>query len=249
MKPGQAMRFGDVVIRLRACEQTAPWEQDKLTGAFVQVDIRGIDRTWRRTFSGWLYKERPGLNVVQHPVYDVWTKSCTMSWPATGPDTSVLAAPSTARARQAPVERAEIARRCPGGRRAAPRDRGAQQRHVIGPVDLDRAQRGEVIGLELAIEQREAADAEPRDQPRQRDLGRIGPAADHRFAEECPPQRQAVQPADQLVPLPTFDRMGESVAVKRREGAFDRMVDPRVGAAVDALRAQRDRGVETRDRR
>jgi len=102
MKPGQAMRFGDVVIRLRACEQTAPWEQDKLTGAFVQVDIRGIDRTWRRTFSGWLYKERPGLNVVQHPVYDVWTKSCTMSWPATGPDTSVLSAPSTGEGRGKP---------------------------------------------------------------------------------------------------------------------------------------------------
>ena len=92
LKPGQATRMGDVVIRLRACEQTAPWEQDKLTGAFVQVDVRGIDKHWRRSFSGWLYKERPGLNVVQHPVYDVWTKSCTMSWPDKGPDTVVLGA-------------------------------------------------------------------------------------------------------------------------------------------------------------
>ncbi len=90
LRPGQAIRVGGVVVRLRACEQTAPWEQEQLTGAFVQADVEQVDRRWRRVFSGWLYKERPGLNVVQDPVYDVWTKSCTMSFPTTGPDTTVL---------------------------------------------------------------------------------------------------------------------------------------------------------------
>lgn len=84
LKPGQAMRVGDVVVRLRACERTAPWEQEEFTGSFVQVDVQQPDKTWRRFFSGWLYKERPALNVVQHPVYDVWTKSCAMSFPAGG---------------------------------------------------------------------------------------------------------------------------------------------------------------------
>jgi len=96
MKPGQALRVGDTIVRLRACERTAPWEQEQLTGAFVQVDVKGVDKLWRRVFSGWLYKERPALNVVQHPVYDVWTKSCTMSFPANGADTDVIAA-STAK--------------------------------------------------------------------------------------------------------------------------------------------------------
>ncbi|MDB5679929.1 DUF2155 domain-containing protein, partial [Sphingomonas bacterium] len=91
LKPGQAMRIGNVVVRLRACEQTAPWEQEQLTGAFVQVLVRGVDKHWRRTFSGWLYKERPALNAVEHPIYDVWTKSCAMTFPATGPDTAPVA--------------------------------------------------------------------------------------------------------------------------------------------------------------
>jgi len=86
LKPGQATRIGDVIIRLRACEQTTPWEQDHYTGAFVQLDVQQIDRTWKRVFSGWLYKERPALNVVQHPIYDVWTKSCAMTFPVGGPD-------------------------------------------------------------------------------------------------------------------------------------------------------------------
>lgn len=96
MKPGQALRVGDTIVRLRACEKTAPWEQEQLTGAFVQLDVKGADNLWRRAFSGWLFKERPALNVVQHPVYDVWAKSCTMSFPAKGADTDVIAA-STAK--------------------------------------------------------------------------------------------------------------------------------------------------------
>jgi hypothetical protein len=87
IKPGQAVRIGDVIIRLRACETTQDWEPQKLTGAFAQVDVRGRDEKWRRVFSGWLYKESPSLNMVQHPIYDVWAKSCAMRHPDMGPDT------------------------------------------------------------------------------------------------------------------------------------------------------------------
>lgn len=82
LKPGQALRIKDVVVRLRACETTAPWELQKLTGAFIQVDVQRTDKDWNRVFSGWVYKESPSLNVVEHPVYDVWPKSCAMSFPA-----------------------------------------------------------------------------------------------------------------------------------------------------------------------
>jgi len=94
LKPGNAVRVGDVIVRLRACETTAPWEVQKLTGAFVQVDHQGVDKQWRRVFSGWLYKESPSLNVVEHPIYDVWPKSCTMTWPEIGPATTRISAGS-----------------------------------------------------------------------------------------------------------------------------------------------------------
>ena len=110
IRPGQALRYGDAVVRLRACEKTAPWEQEQLTGAFVQLDVRGGDRHWRRYFSGWLYKERPALNVAQHPVYDVWARSCTMTWPETGPDTTPAGAPAgRSRAKKSPAAAASAA--------------------------------------------------------------------------------------------------------------------------------------------
>ena len=108
LKPGQAIRIGDVAVHLRACERTAPWEPDQLTGAFAQVDVRGLDNAWRRVFSGWLYKERPNLNVVEHPIYDVWVKSCTMAFPATGPDTESLKAPASS-AKKSPAAPAPAA--------------------------------------------------------------------------------------------------------------------------------------------
>ena len=82
LHPGQSARWKDLLVRLRACETTAPWEEEKLTGAFVQVDVQKPDRTWNRIFSGWLYKESPSLNVVEHPIYDVWPKSCEITYPA-----------------------------------------------------------------------------------------------------------------------------------------------------------------------
>ena len=87
MRPGQALRVGDVVVRLRACETTAPWEEQRLTGAFVQVDVRNPQGQFQRIFSGWLWKESPSLNVVEHPVYDVWVKSCAMTHPEAGEST------------------------------------------------------------------------------------------------------------------------------------------------------------------
>jgi len=116
LKPGQAVRVGDAVVRLRACETSAPWEVQTLTGAFVQLDVRNPQGRWQRVFSGWLYKETPSLNVVEHPIYDVWPKSCAMTHPEAGPST-VRAASAASRRSRAPSARAparEAARDEPG---------------------------------------------------------------------------------------------------------------------------------------
>jgi len=86
MSPGEAVRAGDVVIRMEACEKTAPWELPQEEGAFVQVFVRErrgneSEPSWQKVHSGWLFRNSPSLNVVEHPVYDVWVKECAMSFP------------------------------------------------------------------------------------------------------------------------------------------------------------------------
>jgi hypothetical protein len=86
LRPGEQRRVGDVVVRLSACERTAPWEEPPETGAFVQLVVQeradiDADLEWHRVFSGWLFRNSPSLNVVEHPIYDVWVKDCRMSFP------------------------------------------------------------------------------------------------------------------------------------------------------------------------
>lgn len=86
MKPGESARVGRAIVRLRACEQTAPWEDPPETGAFVQLTVQDQrDDKWYRVFSGWIFRERPDRNVIQHPIYDVFVKSCAMTYPGGEP--------------------------------------------------------------------------------------------------------------------------------------------------------------------
>lgn len=98
MKPGESKRLGNLVVKVATCEKTLPWEHPEEQGAFVQVFVEeraNADEklAWHKVFSGWLFKNSPGLNVVEHPVYDVWVKKCAMSFP--GEDSSPAATASS----------------------------------------------------------------------------------------------------------------------------------------------------------
>ena len=86
LKAGESKRIGNVVIKLATCERTRPWEEPREEGAFVQVFVEERAKisdplVWHKVFSGWLFKDSPSLNVVEHPVYDVWIKHCAMKFP------------------------------------------------------------------------------------------------------------------------------------------------------------------------
>jgi hypothetical protein len=114
MKPGESRRIGNVIIKLATCERTAPWEDPQETGAFVQVFVEQRATTqnrlaWDKVFSGWLFKNTPSLNVVEHPVYDVWVKDCAMKFPGEEDDPAAAAAAAKAakpRTRSEPVPEA-----------------------------------------------------------------------------------------------------------------------------------------------
>lgn len=101
IKSGEAKRIGNVVIRLATCERTLPWERPAETGAFVQVFVEeradaDSQLAWRKVFSGWLFKNAPSVNVVEHPVYDVWVKDCAMKFPGEEDSPAAAASPSSA---------------------------------------------------------------------------------------------------------------------------------------------------------
>lgn len=101
MKSGESRRVGNVIVKLGTCEKTLPWERPPETGAFVQVFVEERASTnerlaWRKVFSGWLFRNSPSANVVEHPVYDVWVKDCAMKFPGEDEDPAALASASSA---------------------------------------------------------------------------------------------------------------------------------------------------------
>ena len=100
LRVGEARRVGNVIVKLANCEKTLPWEDPAETGAFVQVWVEeratiSQPLSWHKVFSGWLFRNAPSVNVVEHPVYDVWVKDCAMKFPGEEADPAAFASPSS----------------------------------------------------------------------------------------------------------------------------------------------------------
>lgn len=71
----ETVKFGALKVTPRACYSRPPTEQPKTT-SFVEVDEIQLDGQEKRIFTGWMFAESPGLNAVEHPVFDVWLTQC-----------------------------------------------------------------------------------------------------------------------------------------------------------------------------
>ena len=71
----ETVQFGALQVTPRAC-YSRPQTVAPLTDAFVEVDEITLDNKIRRIFTGWMFADSPGLNAVEHPVYDVWLTEC-----------------------------------------------------------------------------------------------------------------------------------------------------------------------------
>ncbi|MGD9920948.1 MAG: DUF2155 domain-containing protein, partial [Pseudorhodoplanes sp.] len=68
---GETVQFGALQVVPRVC-YTRPPTESQATDAFVEVSEVTLQGEVRRIFSGWMFAASPGLNAVEHPIYDVW---------------------------------------------------------------------------------------------------------------------------------------------------------------------------------
>ena len=71
----ETVQFGALQVTPKVCYSRDDTEAQKIT-SFVEVDEITLDRKIRRIFTGWMFADSPGLNAVEHPVYDVWLTEC-----------------------------------------------------------------------------------------------------------------------------------------------------------------------------
>lgn len=82
----ETVQFGALQITPRVC-YSRPVNEDPGQTGFVEVDEITLDRKIRRIFTGWMFADSPGLNAVEHAIYDVWLKGCKSSSDVPPPST------------------------------------------------------------------------------------------------------------------------------------------------------------------
>lgn len=106
MQVGQPMVYGSLRIDLETCFQ-APPEEPPESVAFIKLTSATSKRVQsmaapreitdeeriesesddaRRFFSGWMFASSPGLNALEHPVYDIWVIQCSAVAPSAIPE-------------------------------------------------------------------------------------------------------------------------------------------------------------------
>jgi hypothetical protein len=87
---GKPVRFGTLVITVRACIKHPP-EEEPESAAFLQIDeVRQGERNSvvsQQVFSGWMFASSPALSALENPIYDVGVLDCktdTTAAPASG---------------------------------------------------------------------------------------------------------------------------------------------------------------------
>lgn len=79
---GHTVKFKKLLITARTCYVRPP-EETPETSVFIEINEpppQGGDEL-RRLFSGWMFASSPGLNALEHPVYDVWVVGCRVDDP------------------------------------------------------------------------------------------------------------------------------------------------------------------------
>lgn len=104
VKVGEPVVYGSLLVELKTCFQAPPEEVPESAAflriestipvavetmeAAVEAEDADISEEEERPvlFSGWMYASSPGLNALEHPVYDVWVIRCTAPDPVKLPE-------------------------------------------------------------------------------------------------------------------------------------------------------------------
>lgn len=84
---GQPVRYKTLIFTIRACETSASDEVAPESAAYLTVDTQPkavagrVAPPGRQVYKGWMYANSPGMNPLQHPVYDAWLIACKASAP------------------------------------------------------------------------------------------------------------------------------------------------------------------------
>jgi hypothetical protein len=71
----ETVQFGSLQLTPKVCFSRPVTEKPNTT-SYIEVDEIATNNEYKRLFAGWIFASSPGLNAIEHPVYDVWLTAC-----------------------------------------------------------------------------------------------------------------------------------------------------------------------------
>ena len=76
LKIGEKKKFQNLLIKSLKCKNSEFDDNPEIT-AYIQVqDLTIKDNNEVFIFNGWTFSSSPGVNPLDHPVYDIWLTKC-----------------------------------------------------------------------------------------------------------------------------------------------------------------------------
>jgi hypothetical protein len=71
----ETVQFGSLQLTPKVCF-SRPVSEKPNTTSYIEVDEIAANNEYKRLFAGWIFASSPGLNAIEHPVYDIWLTGC-----------------------------------------------------------------------------------------------------------------------------------------------------------------------------
>lgn len=75
---GQPATFGTLTLTVRACH-ARPSDEVPDAAAWLEIADSRSPANGAAVFRGWMFANAPGVNILQHPVYDIRVLECRAS--------------------------------------------------------------------------------------------------------------------------------------------------------------------------
>ena len=70
----EPVEIDDLRITMHDCRSTPPEEPPETKAFLTILEITNSEEN--RLFNGWMFASSPGINALEHAVYDLWPKAC-----------------------------------------------------------------------------------------------------------------------------------------------------------------------------
>lgn len=76
IKVGYEVLFDSLIVKVSSCWKSSPYDLSENKILLEVMDKKVDSQEYNEIFRGWMFSSSPGMNGIEHPVYDIVAINC-----------------------------------------------------------------------------------------------------------------------------------------------------------------------------